>query len=457
MSSINFQRGEIIGKEELIQWNAYLREALNVLMYKIGWGGNENQIGGRGAIIRNTSPLESDLLVQLGTNPVGGYNTIKINAGWCVGSISDAYKDPIISSTVADSVNGIPLTLSGIGNLGVFYKEAQDNIEIPGISGLGAGAVRYITVYPRITVLENGTCNISTSNQVTFTDSGVVAKLRDQTTKSPSRIKFFTDSSTPYNSGQTYEVVTIVNSTSIVISGSFPTEVTNLYAAIVGSYDFREQATLSSASKYMYGYVKGLVGVSATTSDGYLGIPVAKLTFAADHSFTIEDMRDDYLFTLGLGGGLGGALMARNNLQDLEDTAIARAYLDVYSKTQVDTALTGFYSKAQIDAAYPLKPIILEIGAWNMDTTGGKSVGHTLDISKVRDVRVLIYNDLQTSVIPLTSSNSSLGSPSDLAGAVVYMDSSVISLVRVENGRFDASGWSSTAINRGFIIVDMIA
>lgn len=298
MSSINFQRGEIIGKEELIHWNKQLREALNVLISTIGWGGNKNVLNARGALIRNYLPLTNDLKVALGTNPVGGYNTVKINAGWGVGSIEDAYIDPIIASTVDTSVNGIPQTLDNISNLGVLYKTAQDNIEIPGISGLGVGATRYVVVYPRITVFENGTCNITTSNQVTFTDSTIVAKLRDQSSKSPSKLRFFTNTSTAYNSGHVYEVVSIIDDNNITISGVFASSATNLYVAIVGSYDLKEQATLSSATQYLYGYVKGEVEFDTTTTGSNGGFPVALLTFAADHSFTITDLRQGYLFGL---------------------------------------------------------------------------------------------------------------------------------------------------------------
>lgn len=298
MSSINFQRGEIIGKEELIHWNKQLRETINVLMSTIGWGGDGNVLNARGALIRNTLPLDSDLLVSNGTNLVGGYNTIKINAGWGVGSIEDAYVDPIVSSTVDTSVNGIPQVLENIDNLGVLYKVAQDNVEIPGISGLGVGATRYVVVYPRITVFENGTCNITTSNQVTFTDSTIVAKLRDQSSKSPSKLRFFTNTSTAYNSGHVYEVVSIIDDNNITISGVFASSATNLYVAIVGSYDLKEQATLSSATQYLYGYVKGEVEFDTTITGSNGGFPVALLTFAADHSFTITDLRQGYLFGL---------------------------------------------------------------------------------------------------------------------------------------------------------------
>lgn len=295
MESLNFQQGGIIGKNELIHWNLNLRESLQVILDKMCVGVS----GKRGILAPTNDTMVGDLKVELGTNQVGGYNTVKIAAGWGMGFTEEAGVDIVIAGSVATTVNGIPKTINNLDRYDPFYKTAKDSIVIPGIAGLGVGAVRYVTVYPRITVFEEGVCNISTSNQVVFSDAKVVDKLRDHTSNSPSKLKFFTDSATPYNSSAVYEVISIVDGTAIIISGSFGSAVTGLYCAIVGSYDLQEMAALSTSNQYLYGYIKGEVVIDTTTTPTLGGFQVAMLNFAADHSFTIRDLRQDRLFSLG--------------------------------------------------------------------------------------------------------------------------------------------------------------
>lgn len=367
MESLNFKEGQVIGLPELVTWNNQLRESMDVIIDKLGIG----VFGRRGVILKNTLPLENDLKVEAGSSPIGGYNTIKLNAGWGVGYMADAYVDPIISSNLATILNGLPKTSPQYSKYAPFYSLSQDNISIPGIAGLGAGAIRYVTVYPRMTVFEDGTCNISVNNQVTFTDSKVVAKLKSQISKSPTKLKFFTSASALYNNGAVYEVVSIIDSNNIVISGTFSSPVSNLYVAIVGSYDLGSQALLSSAHRYNYGYVRGVVGFQsaiATVSNG--GFPVAKLTFAADHSFTIEDIRTSNLFNFGA----TDALLARNNLSDLSDLDLARENLSVY-KTEETYSMSQTYSKAEVynksegDARYARPVSLGEKSAYDFTAT----------------------------------------------------------------------------------------
>jgi hypothetical protein len=299
MESLNFHQGEIIGKNELIHWNSNLREPLHTIIDKLGQGFSA-AVGKQGALIKNNpigDLIDVGLKVSLGTNQVGGYNTIKINEGWGIGYTTSASVDPIVSIS---EMNGLPLSINSLSRYDPFYKSAEDNISIPGIDSLGIGDVRYVVVHPRITILEDGTCNISTNNQVVFSDSKVVAKLRDQSSNSPSKLKFFSDNSTSYNSGAVYEVVSIINSTTVVISGTFNVSVTGLYCAIVGSYDLQELASLSSSDKYLYSYLKGAVVIDTDAIHAaYGGFCVARLDFLADHSFTITDIRSNYLFSLG--------------------------------------------------------------------------------------------------------------------------------------------------------------
>lgn len=439
MESLNFQNGQVVGKQELINWNTQLRESMAAIISKLGNGNFQ----GRGTMMKNTDPLGGDLLVEQGTSQVGGYNTIKINAGWGVGLIEDATADPVIASYVDSSLNGLPKDLKFLSNYAPFYTPLQDNISIPGIAGLGLWDTRYVCVYPKFTVFEDGTCNISTSNQVTFSDSSIVAKLRDQTSNSPTKLRFFTDSSTVYNGGQVYEVVSIVDGSNIIISGDFSSPETDLYVAIIGSYDLPNQALLSGSNNYNYGYIRGIVGFETSINDSvdYGGFPVAKLTFATDQSFTIEDIRGNYLFNLGA----VDALLAKNNLNDLDDFDEARTNLSVYKTEET-------YSMTQINSRYAVKSKVVEIGVWDMDTDATRVVSVGLNgytqfrgaMAVIRPDNVLVYHSLDQ---PATDGTIGGGV------SVVATDGSSVTLRRTDAGFFDNSGYSSTVNSRGYLTV----
>lgn len=429
MESLNFQNGQVIGKQELINWNLQLRESITAIISRLSAKGANSM----GVLLINKTPLDSDLLVSLGTNQVGGYNTIKVNSGWGVGCISDADVDPVISAHIGN-LNGVPKTLNYLSHYAPFYTLEQDNIPIPGIETLILGDKRYVCVHPKFTVFEDGTCNISTSNQVTFSKTGIASKLRDQTSNSPTKLRFFTDSATPYNGGEVYEVVSVIDESNVVISGQFTTAVTGLYVGVVGSYDLQNQAILSSAHNYNYTYIRGGISFVSDINLGneYGGFPVAELLFYNDHTFAINDLRKDYLFNFGT---LWEYMRRENNLNDVYNTDIARSNLDVYSKTEVDNKIS-------------LLTKTVEIGDWNMDTTSAIDVLTGVDGKKVRNIFVVIRSD-----------DDALYTPFENGGRIshinLYSESQpVVRLVRDDAGVFDSLSYDSTGgFNRGWVTI----
>lgn len=281
MESLNFQQGEIIGKQELIQWNINLREASNAIFDKLGYGPVDNV----GILMKDADTLDGDFALTEGQD-------IAVAAGWAVGDLSKAYIDPVISTVIGTSINGIPITLPHLDNFIPFYTAAAE--VLLGTSTIGQS--RYIYTRPRITVFEEGTCSIvNLSNQVIL-PTAVVLKLRDQTSNSPSKLTFFTDASTKYNSGAIYEVISIVNSTTVTVTGVTPTLTTG-YVAIVGSYDLLESATLSTSNYYLYGYVRGMLGAEVAVGDVDGAVILGKGTVGISN-VTITDLRKNYLFSL---------------------------------------------------------------------------------------------------------------------------------------------------------------
>lgn len=279
MKTLNFNQGCIVGTSELIEYNQELREEFKALLQEMG-----NSSSG---ILLNRNKDAGK--VSVGNSQVGGYNTISIVSNcFCVGSPSNgAYVDPVISEI---TFNGLPFLRDVMDDLFIYSQPSILNRSIPGIGSIPNGSIKYVVSVPRRTVFEEGTCNISATAQVVFTDVRIVKKLRSQITNSPSKITFFTDSSTKFRSGEIFEVMSIVNDTTIIISGDFTAAVSNLYCAIIGSYDIQELPNL--VDKYLYTYYRGDVQILNNIEDTYGGVVLAKLTFNEDQSFSIQDLRE---------------------------------------------------------------------------------------------------------------------------------------------------------------------
>jgi hypothetical protein len=94
---------------------------------------------------------------------------------------------------------------------------------------------------------------------------------------------------------------------------------------------------------------------------------------------------------------------------------------------------------------------VQEIGTWDMNATSQVLVSHTLpDNTKVREVSVMIVNDLQNAVYPLNKSDNT--TVADNAGQVRVISAASITLERATGGFFDSTTFDDTTINRGWIV-----
>ena len=95
-----------------------------------------------------------------------------------------------------------------------------------------------------------------------------------------------------------------------------------------------------------------------------------------------------------------------------------------------------------------LKQKVISIGDWNMDTTDEVSINHGItDYTKIRDVSVMIRNDLATALY-----KNMIFYDNTLGGSIGVF-SSTVSLKRLTSGSFDSTSFDSTSFNRGWITI----
>ena len=283
----NFNRKQLISKEELKVWDNSLRELLgNIVRYGRGPG----QVGG---ILDGYDPYTQTFVndffkVSVGSTPVGIYNTIKITTGRGVLNVDGLTSNSVVAGLVDES----EALLNQLVTL--FRWEEADNIPVDDISGYNSGDVVYVGFIPEKNPLEPGVCTLTISNQVTIA-GGDFNKLRGQSTKSPIKVRFYkTDGSPAQYNYDTYEVISITSSTQMIVSGVLSAE-TNLKMMIVGSYDLSAQGSLTD--KFSYSTIGGKLTFSKTATDiTDTGFIIASLTMTTVGSFSITDMRTDNLF-----------------------------------------------------------------------------------------------------------------------------------------------------------------
>lgn len=98
------------------------------------------------------------------------------------------------------------------------------------------------------------------------------------------------------------------------------------------------------------------------------------------------------------------------------------------------------------------KTKIVNIGDWNMDTTGNVTVAHGLsaaDWKKIKNVSATIRNDADSAYYPIDAVNN-IAAPN---GGIDGYDSTNITLRRTVTGDFDNAAFDSTGYNRGFVTI----
>ena len=99
---------------------------------------------------------------------------------------------------------------------------------------------------------------------------------------------------------------------------------------------------------------------------------------------------------------------------------------------------------------------VYSLGAWDMQTTASVLITHNLsDIKKILFIRGSVSRDDGANAYIFSGGKAvSIGTQQDLV--VDNLTLSVISILRTSGGFFDSAVFSSTAVNRGYIIVEVL-
>lgn len=285
--TLNFNSRQIISKEELKAWDYSLRLLPSKVLQFLGTNGS------RGILDRYT-PLgqleEGFFFTTVGSIPSGGYDTIRIDRGWGLFNVSNLSYNKIPSLLI----NNDSLQESGMA---IFYWPDTDNIDA-GVGGYSSGTILNIGFAPVFNPMEEGECSISVNNQVTIV-GGDFSKLRDQSFKNPTKVRFYNEDGTPANNNQIYEVVQKVSDTQIIVSGVTILE-SNVKMVIVGSYDLGVYGDLND--KFSYPTVNGELVITTNEDDivNAGGFIVCELHIGAGGTFTIVDKRESAVFNFSL-------------------------------------------------------------------------------------------------------------------------------------------------------------
>lgn len=94
---------------------------------------------------------------------------------------------------------------------------------------------------------------------------------------------------------------------------------------------------------------------------------------------------------------------------------------------------------------HEIKCAVVDIGAWNMNTTSPVHVAHGLTYSKIRAIDVQIINDAENTLNPLDIDG-------DGYWGIGVADSTKVSLYRKAAGFYDSSSYETLA-NRGYMMI----
>ena len=118
-----------------------------------------------------------------------------------------------------------------------------------------------------------------------------------------------------------------------------------------------------------------------------------------------------------------------------------------YSGFQLMTALTRMFGS--------LRRVVYEIGAWNMDSSASLLVSTDVPFDKVRNISFAIISDDGNNIYQNGQHISGLNPTLDAAcaGSNSGTELSVL-IARTTSGFFDSATFSSTSVNRGYVIVE---
>ena len=146
------------------------------------------------------------------------------------------------------------------------------------------------------------------------------------------------------------------------------------------------------------------------------------------------------------------------------DTGVGLVIIDGEGAETIDGAtLVHLYSQFQVAALvcdgtewFLTEPLLyrLDIGDFNMDAGDFVSVTHNMvDHEKVRRITVMIRHD--TSATKASDFNGSISG--ETGTREIFIDATIIRLVRQTGGPFDGTNYDATSYNRGFIEITYLA
>lgn len=93
---------------------------------------------------------------------------------------------------------------------------------------------------------------------------------------------------------------------------------------------------------------------------------------------------------------------------------------------------------------------VVDIGDWNMDATGSVNVAHGLTFADIRNVSIMIRNDVDNSY-----SNLFYDDGVSVGGYFICNSTNVV-LHRITSGAFDSTAYNSTSYNRGWVTITYV-
>lgn len=94
---------------------------------------------------------------------------------------------------------------------------------------------------------------------------------------------------------------------------------------------------------------------------------------------------------------------------------------------------------------------VVEIGDWNMDSTGTVYVAHGVTFDKIVGVRAIVRNDANDGKYCISQGCGTYG-----RGEIDSINATNVRLDRTSGGTFDSVDFDSTSYNRGWVIIDYI-
>lgn len=383
--TLNLYNKQIISKEEIREWDSSLRELVGELISSKGSkkGILDNNIGGS---LQNNS-------FEVATFGTMSNGKVTINTGKGLLRIEDgaqSYVDATLTTNNTSLVSAQKTT---------FFGWSGQQIDIPNFSSYTNETV-YVGFIPVFSPLEKGLCSISSSgNQVTIV-GGDFLKLRDQIFKNPTKIKFFKESNSSLpiatqstvSNNEIYEVIEIVDSNNIVISGSLVDE-DDVKMMIVGSYDLSVAGALSE--NYTYVKYDEYLLFSTNSGDFSDGFILCSLDFTSANTYTITDLRLSNLMNFVIPSNISyidvvETLTAEKTFRDIVfggivNSLFSSSTLTISSLNKLLIPITTDFSQVYIVTGNPISTLT------TVGLQGGWSTGDRFKL-KISDYSDIVLN-----------------------------------------------------------------